>query len=549
MPRGFQAMRSLPIAMIGIIALGGLDAQAADEDPALFPIIQNGKGGYIDRSGKVVIPPKFQMSIEEDARAFQGGREPVRINQEMGYLDPSGAVIIAAQFDLALPFSEGLAAVRVKDGHWGYIDPSGKMVIPPTFKDAYPFSEGLAVASLENTHGYIDKSGAFVVPPQFTGLSEDRCRFSEGLANVVRDGKWGFIDKTGAMVIEPQFHDASSFHEGLAVATAVVGSRTGWGFIDQTGAMVIKPVFSLAWRFSEGLARVRVREGGQMAFIDQTGAIVFSLPGARWAGEFSEGLVKVRLDGPKREERWGYVDRAGAWKIEPRFETAETFHHGLARVMTGGKYAYIDSAGKYVWGPESWNAALETRMATQTSAANYRRYVDEILDLARQIDPAKPPVTAESLRTSGPPVEEIARLAQSGNAPAQRLLRRLVAFVVDPASLEQNPAMTGFAALGQQEVRSSAAKALINLATRSFCPRSGSGSPNGSRRVASRPSLAGTCRRRCTVSPRRATKPRSWRWRICTRRPGSRRATCANRCWRRSSGSARRGRSRSWPRR
>jgi hypothetical protein len=38
----------------------------------------------------------------------------------------------------------------------------------------------------------------------------------------------------------------------------------------------------------------------------------------------------------------------------------------------------------------------------------------------------------------------------------------LVAFVVDPAALENNPAMTGLAALGQQEVRSSAAKALIN---------------------------------------------------------------------------------------
>ena len=46
-----------------------------------------------------------------------------------GFIDGSGRVRIGPQFDGALPFTEGLAAVRLGD-KWGFIDPSGKVVVP-----------------------------------------------------------------------------------------------------------------------------------------------------------------------------------------------------------------------------------------------------------------------------------------------------------------------------------------------------------------------------------------------------------------------------------
>ena len=39
-------------------------------------------------------------------------------------------LLIPERFEVAQPFSEGLAAVRI-DGQWGYIDATGKVVIPP----------------------------------------------------------------------------------------------------------------------------------------------------------------------------------------------------------------------------------------------------------------------------------------------------------------------------------------------------------------------------------------------------------------------------------
>ena len=62
---------------------------------------------------------------------------------------------------------------------------------------------------------------------------------------------------------------------------------------------------------------------------------------------FSEGLaaVCVRIN----TSTWGYIDKSGAWVIEPRFRHAEPFSHGLARVLLGTKQAYVDLEGRVVW--------------------------------------------------------------------------------------------------------------------------------------------------------------------------------------------------------
>ena len=58
-----------------------------------------------------------------------------------GYIDKSGKFVIDPQFDYAEGFSEGLAAVRSGDektGKWGFIDRSGKYAITPQWDHATP---------------------------------------------------------------------------------------------------------------------------------------------------------------------------------------------------------------------------------------------------------------------------------------------------------------------------------------------------------------------------------------------------------------------------
>lgn len=56
--------------------------------------------------------------------------------------------MISAKWDAAMPFSQGLAAVRLGDyenGKWGIINKSGKVIVTPSFDNAYIEPDGDAV--------------------------------------------------------------------------------------------------------------------------------------------------------------------------------------------------------------------------------------------------------------------------------------------------------------------------------------------------------------------------------------------------------------------
>ena len=61
---------------------------------------------------------------------------------------------------------------------------------------------------------------------------------------------------------------------------------------------------------------------------------------------FSEGLAAVNRGG-----RWGYVNKAGRFVIAPRFQKVHNFSGGLALVVAGNKLGYVDMTGKYIWRP------------------------------------------------------------------------------------------------------------------------------------------------------------------------------------------------------
>ena len=102
-------------------------------------------------------------------------RFPIVVDGKWGYIDHTGTIVVTPQFDLAWHFSEGLAFVRIggrDNGKWGCIDKTGKYIINPQFDDTWSFSEGLAAVKIggrffeeEGKGGYIDKTGKYVWEP------------------------------------------------------------------------------------------------------------------------------------------------------------------------------------------------------------------------------------------------------------------------------------------------------------------------------------------------------------------------------------------------
>src|SRR5262250_2522337 len=74
----------------------------------LFAVYKDGKSGFIDSTGKVVIPLQF-----DSANGFNEGLALVTLKGKKFFIDATGRTVFEAKFDIIRDFSEGLAAVNI----------------------------------------------------------------------------------------------------------------------------------------------------------------------------------------------------------------------------------------------------------------------------------------------------------------------------------------------------------------------------------------------------------------------------------------------------
>jgi hypothetical protein len=245
------------------------------------------KWGFIDRTGTVIIDPRQQTLLGEHSNigsdstegAFHGGLAMIDIGKKKGYIDKTGKLTIPPEFTYAYPFSEGLAAATKSasgDDGWGYIDRSGRWAIEPRFQWASSFSDGLAPVKRGQNCGYIDTSGTIVLKPKLSPGGTDCATvwgdFVDGLSRWRLGNRYGYIDRTGRTVISPKYDLTFHFSEGLAAVR--VGGK--WGYIDTAGKMVIQPMpLMRAEDFHHGLAFVSTKDG-KYGYIDKSGKYVWT---------------------------------------------------------------------------------------------------------------------------------------------------------------------------------------------------------------------------------------------------------------------------------
>lgn len=350
--------------------------KATPDVPPLYPIRLNGRFGYMDRAGKIVVSPQFQraydfhngMAVISDAQGrgiidsagkvtflkqflwigdFSEGLAEVEIwdgSAKSGYIDSTGALVIPTTWaflgahDASLPtpmfwrmernaeFSEGLAVVRATDRKFGYIERSGKVAIPPQFLYARPFSEGLAaVANEQFAFGYIDMHGKPVIPLTLHNIYPGN--FSEGVARIKASSDITFVDHEGnpQVIVKTGFYSADyDFHDGMAK----IRENNIWsGFIDRAGHIVAEPHYRYATEFSEGLAAMLDKDG-TAGYINPKGEIVIRLPQDTLGCQFRGGLARIFVDNPttvagktQDHSEMAYIDKDGKFVVSPSVHT------------------------------------------------------------------------------------------------------------------------------------------------------------------------------------------------------------------------------------
>jgi hypothetical protein len=301
----------------------------------LFPVPQGMTWGYIDEAGQMFLPPVFEF-----ADCFSQGLAAVLTEDGFGYIDMTGRFKVKPGYDHAAAFSDGLGRV-LSDSVYGFVDLEGRLVVEPHYDEALQFSSGMAAVAEDGKWGFIDRAGNLAISLRF----RDARSPSEGLAAVRQGGSWGFIDAMANWELLPQYEWARSFRGGLACVAEHLGDDPRYGFINKDGQFKVSADYEAATGFfSEGLAAVK--KDGQWGFVDQAGAVRVQFKYDA-AADFSEGLAAVRTG-----ELWGYMTKTGALAIEPCFDQADPFKDGLARVVIEDEVRYIDKKGNSVW--EEW---------------------------------------------------------------------------------------------------------------------------------------------------------------------------------------------------
>jgi len=205
--------------------------------------------------------------------------------------------------------------------------------------------------------GFVNRDGQPAINPQF-----DRVGFFDarsGLAPVALGDKWGLIDRRGQYVANPQFAHLEPIRGLPNRFAAGIGDRVG--IVDGTGAIIVNPQFDGVSSFVDAQGRILVSSGGKLGFIGADGA--FLIPPQLDlvnAGEddryFQSGLAPASID-----DRWGYIDATGNWRITPQFVGAASFDEasGLAPVEIEKTETTIDQAALSNWRAEV--AAIQAR--------------------------------------------------------------------------------------------------------------------------------------------------------------------------------------------
>lgn len=165
------------------------------------------KGPYeiIDINGNTIQNFKYPFvgNISEGLLAFKE-----EIDGKFGYINEEGDVVINPQFGSVEAFRSGVAVVNISmdfENKYGLIDEKGNFIIQPIYNDIKLLDEGMAAVgkaidennpSMGSKYAIADITGKFITDFLYYGISN----FKEGLASAYDNINTFFIDKEGKEV-------------------------------------------------------------------------------------------------------------------------------------------------------------------------------------------------------------------------------------------------------------------------------------------------------------------------------------------------------------
>jgi hypothetical protein len=369
-------------SLIILFTLSLLDCktQTSDfqQDSHLLLITENGKFGYINSEGQIIIKPIFLSAGD-----FSEGLAAARIKGTYGFINITGKFFIQPQFDFATQFNEGVAVVY-KNAQAFIINKTGEKISDISFKEILPFEYGRAlVATFTEKRGFINKKGKVIIDTVFSRINQ----FVQGYAVVYglnhrpypRDSlkvnfEVGVIDILGNFIIPyGKYESIEDFENGYFKVVipaepwdTIQGYTAQTGIIDNTGKLIVSrnhgDAIEISGNFHCGLAKISFIKKSQglnggtiyiskhMGFINTTGEIVINDSNFRYVSDFSEDRAFAGYG----DRKYYLINTEGKILSDKKFTQYgyRGFKNGIAFVSVDDKWGIIDKHGSFIVEPK-----------------------------------------------------------------------------------------------------------------------------------------------------------------------------------------------------
>ena len=365
---------------------------------------EEGKWGYIDKSGKEVIECQFYVAntFSENGLAVVKKNTSKREGDKWGVIDAKGKEIIPCIYDGILSSdienafdNKGLLQVGMKYNvdeerdsiiRWGFINENGEEVISPQYnyiKENGWDNNGLRlVEKADGKYVFIDEQGEEKImaaeemsvfedspwPYLAKDVAERELYAIKRSCGVDENGdtvyKWGFADENNQVKIECQFDGCGSFSgQGLAPVARQKGiDQNGypileWGYVNTKGEIVIPFQFENAEEFGENEVAPIKTFDGISGYINKTGEWVISLPKEiDYAYQFRGNVAMVCAgDEIKYEDsKDGLINLDGEFLLPCAYENIAIYENAESIIVSeevgenDEKEGYVDEKGEFI---------------------------------------------------------------------------------------------------------------------------------------------------------------------------------------------------------
>ncbi|MCK8481723.1 WG repeat-containing protein [Psychroserpens algicola] len=200
----------------------------------------NGKIGYVNNEGEIIIEPKYSSGTYFDNEEYATVSIKNDSIKKFAVIDKNGNYLIS--------FNEGYELISlnnnyedwilvIKKDKWGYINYEKETIIPLEYEHLGDFYGDLAFAKKDGKYGFINSKNEIIIDFEFDWAFKFGAIQPNGLryAKVEKNEKLGFINNKGILEVKLLYDFVYQFYKGIAI----VKKENKYGCINTNGDIVV----------------------------------------------------------------------------------------------------------------------------------------------------------------------------------------------------------------------------------------------------------------------------------------------------------------------